>query len=111
MEKSKERKNKSVDAKVTKKVVKEIQVEKKNVDNNDELLNLNVENKEIQDIKGLNMLDLLLLEKMCSLVCKRYEMSARLDHENNNKFKEFNAYYEKIFKEMESTVIKMCKKS
>lgn len=62
----------------------------------------------IKSLEDLNILELISLERICSIVCKRYETSARLDVINNNKFKEFKTYYDSIFSEMENRIINIC---
>lgn len=61
-------------------------------------------------LSDVNIMELLALEQACALLCKRYETTAQLDFNNNAKFKEFKAYYEMIFNELESRVEKVCKK-
>ena len=60
-------------------------------------------------ISNISLIDLISLERACALICKRYETTAKLDMVNNNKFKEYKAYYENIFCELEQRVINACK--
>lgn len=62
------------------------------------------------NLSDVNIMELLALEQACALLCKRYETTAQLDFNNNAKFKEFKAYYEMIFNELETRVINACKK-
>ena len=55
-------------------------------------------------LNNMSLFDLVQLEKACALLCKRFETSARIDRENNDKFKEYKVYYEKIFSELENRV-------
>ena len=59
-------------------------------------------------ISNINIMELIALEKACSLLCKRYETMARIDSGNNSKFKEFKKYYEMIFSELENRVYNSC---
>jgi hypothetical protein len=73
-----------------------------------------VELGNISTIKGygihcMSLFDLIQLEKACALLCKRFETSARIDRENNEKFKEYKGYYEQIFAELENRVSEVCK--
>lgn len=65
--------------------------------------------KEYGGLNNMSMFDLVQLEKACALLCKRFETSARLDRENNEKFKEYKGYYDKIFSELENRVSQICK--
>lgn len=76
--------------------------------NNEEYV-VNEPIKNINSLKDVNIVDLISYEKACALLCKRYEMSVRVDEENNNKFKEYKNYYEKIFSEIEARVFELCK--
>lgn len=60
------------------------------------------------NISELNITELIALEKACALVCKRFETIAQLDFTNNNKFKEYQHYYELIFNELEKRVAESC---
>lgn len=60
------------------------------------------------NISELNITELISLEKACALVCKRFETIAQLDFTNNNKFKEYQHYYELIFNELEKRVAESC---
>jgi hypothetical protein len=61
------------------------------------------------NIKSLNVVELIALEKACALLCKRYETMARLDIFDNFKFKEYQRYYETIFEELAIRVAEVCK--
>lgn len=65
--------------------------------------------KEYEGLNNMGLFDLIQLEKACALLCKRFETSARLDKENNDKFNEYKGYYGKIFAELENRVSKICK--
>ena len=65
--------------------------------------------KEYGGLNNMSLFDLVQLEKACALLCKRFETSARLDRENNEKFKEYKGYYDKIFSELEKRVSEVCK--
>ena len=65
-------------------------------------------NPNVIKIEDMGIFDLIALEKACSLICKRYEMSARIDSENHLKFYEYKNYYDKIFSELEHRVKKSC---
>ena len=65
--------------------------------------------KEYVGLNNMGLFDLLQLEKACALICKRFETSARLDKEYNDKFNEYKGYYGKIFAELENRVSKICK--
>ena len=65
--------------------------------------------KEYGGLNNMGLFDLLQLEKACALICKRFETSARLDKEYNDKFNEYKGYYGKIFAELENRVSKICK--
>lgn len=60
-------------------------------------------------IKNISFIDLCYLEKACALLCKRYETIARIDPENNIKFKEYKKYYDNIFEELEIRVANVFK--
>lgn len=80
----------------------------------DEIILSDLKKRQLSDLKkgqlsDLSLSDLFFLEKMCSLLCKRYETSARIDKFNNDKFKEYNVYYEKIFSEIERRVLESFK--
>lgn len=62
-----------------------------------------------QDICNISLIELVHLENACALICKKYEMAARIDRENNDKFKEYKTYYQKIFEELERRVANLCK--
>lgn len=62
-----------------------------------------------KELSGVDISDLFFLEKICALICKRYETSARINNSNNEKFKEFKFYYERIFSELERRVLDICK--
>ena len=62
-----------------------------------------------KELSGMGISDLFFLEKICALICKRYETSARINNSNNEKFKEFKSYYDKIFFELEQRILNICK--
>lgn len=68
-----------------------------------------IPNFNLYKLNNMGLFDLIQLEKACSLLCKRFETSARLDCENNEKFKEYKGYYDKIFSELEKRVSEICK--
>ena len=73
-----------------------------------------VELGNISTIKGygihcMSLFDLIQLEKACALLCKRFETSAMIDRENNEKFMEYKTYYDKIFIELENRVSEVFK--
>lgn len=59
-------------------------------------------------IEILTLEDVIYLEKACSLICKKYETTARLDMENNKKLTEFTSYYRTIIDELETRVKRSC---
>lgn len=62
-----------------------------------------------KELSGVDISDLFFLEKICALICKRYETSARINNSNNEKFKEFKFYYDRIFSELERRILDICK--
>lgn len=59
-------------------------------------------------IETMTLEDVIYLEKACSLICKKYETTARLDMENNRKLTEFTSYYRTITDELETRVKQSC---
>ena len=59
-------------------------------------------------IETMTFEDVIYLEKACSLICKKYETTARLDMENNRKLTEFTSYYRTIIDELETRVKQSC---
>jgi hypothetical protein len=59
-------------------------------------------------IETMTLEDVIYLEKACSLICKKYETTARLDMENNRKLTEFTSYYRTIIDELETRVKRSC---
>ena len=59
-------------------------------------------------IETMTLEDVIYLEKACSLICKKYETTARLDMENNRKLTEFTSYYRTITDELETRVKQPC---
>lgn len=59
-------------------------------------------------IETMTLEDVIYLEKACSLICKKYETTARLDMENNRKLTEFTSYYRTIIDELETRVKQSC---
>ena len=62
-----------------------------------------------ENVSNISIIELLSLENACALICKKYEMAARIDRENNEKFKEYSGYYQIIFEELEKRVFNFCK--
>lgn len=58
-------------------------------------------------LNEISITDLIAYEKACALVCKKYEISARINEINDDKFKQYNNYYNIIFKEIENRIIKL----
>lgn len=59
-------------------------------------------------IETMTLEDVIYLEKACSLICKKYETTARLDMENNRKLTEFTSYYRAIIDELKTRVKQSC---
>jgi hypothetical protein len=58
-------------------------------------------------LNEISITDLIAYEKACALVCKKYEISARINETNDDKFKQYNNCYNIIFKEIENRIIKL----
>lgn len=68
----------------------------------DEQSNQEFSEVKTKTIKDLTIEELLYFEKACSLICRRYEISARLDNVNNKMFQKYNDYYQIIIQEIEN---------
>ena len=68
-----------------------------------------IPNIMIPDISTISLNDLVKLENACSLICKKYEIGARIEKEDYDKFNEFKGYHQKLFKELERRIILICK--
>ena len=76
--------------------------------NNDE------KNEELKsdtdNLKNVNIADLISYEKACALICKKYESAAHIEYKNyKDIFNKYKMYYEKIFSEIENRVNEFCK--
>lgn len=71
---------------------------------------IKVSNNNTDDLKNVNIVDLISYEKACALICKRYESAARIEYKDyKDKFNKYKMYYEKIFSEIENRVNEFCK--
>lgn len=71
---------------------------------------IKVSNNNTDDLKNVNIADLISYEKACALICKRYESAARIEYKDyKDKFNKYKMYYEKIFSEIENRVNEFCK--
>lgn len=67
-------------------------------------------NNNTDDLKNVNIVDLISYEKACALICKRYESAAHIEYRDyKDKFNKYKMYYEKIFSEIENRVNEFCK--
>lgn len=108
--------NKPKEDELTKSITNENSINKANPEflapqNSDDLKTMSdcLENKKT--LSSLDISDLAALEKACSLLCRRFETTARLDNNNSIKFKEYKQYYEIIFSELEKKVLEYCVKN
>jgi hypothetical protein len=70
----------------------------------------NLSEKDVYNLKHINISDLILCEKACALICGKYENAARADYiRYKDKFNKYNDYYKKIFSELEYRIDKLCK--
>ena len=60
-------------------------------------------------ISNASITDLIAYEKACALICKKYEITFRLNDSDNTKFRKYQSCYEKIFSELEKRVENICK--
>lgn len=71
---------------------------------------IKVSNNNTDDLKNVNIVDLISYEKACALICKRYESAAHIEYRDyKDKFNKYKMYYEKIFSEIENRVNEFCK--
>lgn len=71
---------------------------------------IKVSNNNTDDLKNVNIVDLISYEKACALICKRYESAAHIEYKDyKDKFNKYKMYYEKIFSEIENRVNELCK--
>ena len=102
-------------AKQTNKKNEEIKLDMHITDNaNTITVNNDVKNEELKsdkdNLKNVNIADLISYEKACALICKRYESAARIEYKDyKDKFNKYKMYYEKIFSEIENRVNEFCK--
>lgn len=101
--------NKTTKEKISKDVV--TNNDNTNVDNKEDVINNNeiYVDAKINKLSSLNIVELVSLERACSLLCKKYETTARLNNNSNSLFIEYNGYYEKIFNELKVRVLNLCK--
>ena len=92
----------------------EIKIET-NIDNTNAIVpnkeeQIKISNNNIDELKNININDLISYEKACALICKRYESAARIEYKDyKDKFNKYKMYYEKIFSEIENRVNELCK--
>lgn len=71
---------------------------------------IKVSNNNTDNLKNVNIVDLISYEKACALICKRYESAAHIEYRDyKDKFNKYKMYYEKIFSEIENRVNEFCK--
>jgi hypothetical protein len=81
-----------------------------NSDNLDEKITVETKEESISlDTKLVDksLQDLVFLEKACFLICKKYEISAKINNDDLGKFKRFQSYYELISSAIEEKIINL----
>ncbi len=102
-------------AKQTNKKNEENKLDKHISDNTNTItVNNDEKNEELKsdtdNLKNVNIVDLISYEKACALICKRYESAAHIEYRDyKDKFNKYKMYYEKIFSEIENRVNEFCK--